>query len=59
MERHDHAQEALDAIDRELARPPISVEDAVLEAVQNGRMTIDEANECIEAYQRTFHARQD
>lgn len=41
-------------IDAQLARPPVSVEDALQEAVIAGRMTISEATECLEAYQHSY-----
>lgn len=56
MERRvDHAQEAIDAIDRVLDCPPPSIQDSLADAVRNGRMTIKEAGECLEAYIRCFH----
>lgn len=54
-ERHDHAAEAIAAIDAELNRPPVSIEVALQEAVTRGTMTSAESQECLEAYLRAFH----
>lgn len=50
----DHAALAIEAIDRVLAEPPVSIEEALRHAVARGRMSKDEAEECLEAYERTF-----
>lgn len=56
MREHiDHAELAIEAIDHVLAEPPITLEDALHEAVQAGRMTVDEAAECLDAYMHAFH----
>jgi len=59
MREHDHAKEALEAIDRELERPPVTIEEALQEAVAAGRMTQEEAAECLEAYLGAFLKRED
>lgn len=46
--------EILRKIDEELERPPISIEEALQEAVRAGRMSIKECEECLEAYHRTL-----
>lgn len=54
----DHAQEAIEAIDRRLAEPPVSIDEALDYAIENGSMSIKEAEQCREAYWRSFHDRE-
>lgn len=54
--RPSRAELAMDAIDRGLYEVRhITIESALEEAVAAGRMDIKEAEECREAYYRTFH----
>lgn len=46
----DHAAEAIEAIDRVLAAPPVSLDHALQQAVAHGRMTQTEATDCFDAY---------
>lgn len=55
MERIDHAQIAIDSIDAALESPPISLEHALMHAVIHNRMTIEEANDCLDAYEKAFN----
>lgn len=55
MERHDYPKEIITEIDKVLEDPPPSIEDSLIQAVVAHRMTPEEANECLEAYNRTFH----
>lgn len=54
MEHHDHISEALAAIDAELGRKPVTIEESILEAERAGRMDHDEAQKCLEAYERNL-----
>lgn len=42
--------QAIEAINRALDAPPPTIQEAVAQAVTAGRMTIKEAQECVEAY---------
>ncbi len=53
--KHEHAREAIEAIDRELARTPITIEDSLVEAMERGTMSSFEAEECFLAYQQALH----
>lgn len=53
-DHHDHISEALEAIDRELGRKPLTIEESIMEAVGNGKMSPEEGAECLDCYQRTF-----
>jgi hypothetical protein len=46
----DHAQEAIDLIDRVLEEPLVPLDVALQQAVAANRMTLDEARECYDAY---------
>lgn len=49
------SEEMVEAIDRGIAEAQaITIEDALYMAVEQGRMSIKDAQECIEAYQRAF-----
>lgn len=52
---HLNIEHIIAEIDAALERPPVTVEQALHEAVEAGRMTIAEASECLEAYNRAFH----
>lgn len=56
QQRHD---EILEKIDDTLDSPPVSMEEALNYAVENGHMTIRESEQCLEAYQRAFLATQE
>ncbi len=53
-QRHLHAVDAIEAIDRGLAEAEqITIEDGIREAIRSGRMTPEIGKACIEAYRRT------
>lgn len=52
MHHVNHAETAIQAIDSALAAPPVPVDEALIKAVEYGRMTPEEAQECLEAYLR-------
>lgn len=54
MERLN-VEHILAEIDAALERPPVTIEEALQEAVEAGRMDIKTAEECLEAYLRSFH----
>ena len=54
-EKRNHCNEAIEAIDRCLQRPPITIEDSLIEAMEQGRMSPAEAEECFLAYQKALH----
>ena len=54
-EHHDWISETIAEIDAVLERPPISIQDAINEAIDKKRMTLEEGMECLEAYERSFH----
>lgn len=56
MERIDHAKEAIALIDGVLLDPLATLEHSLMHAVVAGTMTIEEANECLDAYEQTFAA---
>lgn len=56
MERVDHATEAIKLIDEVLDSPPITIEHSLMHAVMNNRMTMEEAIECLDAYEKCFES---
>lgn len=54
--KHDHIRDAIEEIDRCLERPPITIEESLVQAVQRGTMTEAEATECLDAYERALHS---
>lgn len=54
--QRDRISETIEAIDRALEQPPVSIEEALYDAVQKNRMTAEEADQCYAAYMRTFNA---
>lgn len=56
MERKPRCETALESIDAGLqAAAQITVEQGIVEAIIAGRMTREEGQQCLEAYERTFH----
>lgn len=54
MEHHDHAKEAIEAIDKCLSTPPPTIEEAIHEAEERHVYTHEEAQLYIDAYRRCF-----
>ncbi len=52
--KNENIEHIISEIDEALDRPPISVEEALQEAVKAGRMTLEESSECLECYLRAF-----
>lgn len=59
MDAHEKNKEVLDHIDHCLNDPPISIEDSLDQALAIGRITLQEHDERMEAYTRSYKKTQE